>query len=110
MAKMKPIDRWKWIAERMNGNNGVSHFKYVDILNKHFVDDYVEATGAKDIVTWFGANKCPTLAKDLRDMYNARLLTRWRNGIRSVGCDGFPKWVWSYELAKDCWLLDKPTG
>lgn len=103
---MKPVDRWRWIAEQMKAD--YAPFKTVDILNRYFVDVYEKATGAKVIITWFGANKCPQLARDLKDMYDGGILKRWRNGIGDMGCDGFPKWVWSYELIPGNWLLDKP--
>lgn len=71
----------------------------VDVLNKTFVDQYVSATEAKYRIKMYGANYCPQLGRDLLLMTKNRLLKRHRTGIEGFGSMGFPKWVWSYEIA-----------
>ncbi len=43
MAGMKPSDRHSWIYQE------VTRERFVDVLNRDFVDDYVEHTGASII-------------------------------------------------------------
>lgn len=76
-----------------------NHERYVDVLNKHFVECYVDATGAKEVVQFFGAPKCPQLGRDLGQMYRMGTLKRHATGLApGDSYMGFPKWVWSYQL------------
>lgn len=92
---MKPSEREAWIYAYIK-RRGVS----VDVLYADFVDDYEEATGAKTVPQPFGACKCRQLGRDLGRMYKKGILTRWASGLPSGDSSmGFPKWVWSYQLA-----------
>ena len=71
----------------------------VDVLNTYFVDAYIKATKANYSVRMYGANYCPQLGGDLLAMTKACLLKRRRTGIQGFGAMGFPRWVWSYEIA-----------
>lgn len=92
---MKPDARHRWIREHLKAMPAGSS---VDILNRDFVDDYVEATGAKVRHQMYGADKCPQLARDLLQMKKDSRLTRSRASINGMGGMGFPTWVWSYRL------------
>lgn len=71
----------------------------VDILNRYFVEDYVDATKAPHHPMTMGADRCPMLAADLRRLFHAGLLQRQRSGIEGMGY-GWPKWVWTYHLPR----------
>ena len=85
-------DRRAWLLR------AIATEKFVDVLNTHFVDDYVNATGAKVIVMTWGANRCRLLSSDLMRMHNAGLLQKHRIGLGCNWQPGFPKWVNSYSL------------
>lgn len=72
----------------------------VDILNSDFIDAFVAETGAKEHIMMWGANKCPYAAKTLNRMASEGLLTRRIIGIGSNWYPGFPKWVYTYSLAR----------
>lgn len=91
---MKPLERQDWLYQRITEEPG----RVVDILNRDFVDDYVEATGAREGVQMYGANKCPQLSRDLLEMKRAGLLKRHRTGVQGMAGMGFPTWVWSYRI------------
>lgn len=91
---MKPQDRQNWLWEYLDQpecRHGC------DILDAEFVDDYAAATGAKVQYMPYGANRCPTLQRDLKTMYDNFMLKRKRIGVPyDMRGLGFPLWVWSY--------------
>lgn len=89
----KVRERWKWIAEYIKVYRGGT-----DILNAQFVDDFVLRFNVPVGLTWWGANKCPTLGRDLAAMKKRGYLKRSRVGLGMNWQPGFPRWVWSYEL------------
>ncbi len=92
---MKPLDRYEWIENWMVKNRE----RYVDVLNKYFVECYADATGAKEFIQFYGAPKCPQLGRDLGQMYRMGILKRHSTGLApGDSYMGFPKWVWSYQL------------
>lgn len=92
---MKPIDRYDWIENWMIENREW----HVDVLNKRFVECYVDSTGAKEIMQFFGASKCRQLGRDLGEMYRLGRLNRHATGLApGDSYMGFPKWVWSYSI------------
>lgn len=91
---MKPEDRYRWIERE------IPRWRFVDVLNRYFVDAYVEVTGAKCYPMPFGADKCPQLGRDLAYMYRVGLLTRHVTGIDGMAGMGFPRWVYTYWLPK----------
>lgn len=93
MAK-SPIERRTIILELIERERGA------DVLNRAFVEDFAEATGAKYRPAMWGAGWCPTLSADLRKMAKAGLLKRTRTGLAGNWQPGFPKWVYSYRLSK----------
>jgi hypothetical protein len=95
---MSPADRQDWIERHLQAQPPKSH---VDVLNSGFVDTFVQATGATAIVQPYGANKCPTLGRDLAAMVHCGILKRHRTGITGLAGMGFPRWVWCYSLRND---------
>jgi hypothetical protein len=89
---MLPAERHKLILAEIRKIPG----EQVDILNRYFVEWYVDATKSREKVKMFGANGCPRLASDLLAMKKAGMLTRCRIGVSGMAGMGFPKWVWSY--------------
>lgn len=99
----KPADRHQWILQHMLKKQAVygwGRIPYsVDILDEHFVDDFIENTGAKFRPMIFGADKCKSLARDLADLYKRGVLVRHSCGINSpTAGGGWPKWVYIYSL------------
>ncbi|MBL4800196.1 MAG: hypothetical protein JKY50_22600 [Oleispira sp.] len=68
----------------------------VDILNRYFVDEFIDITGAKYQQMPFGANKCGYLNRTLSRMHKEKKLTRFTIGLHSMEA-GFPNWVFSYD-------------
>ena len=100
---MRPADRREWIrswlavrSERMNAA------ERVDVLFSSFVEDYIEATGAKHSMQMFGAPICRQLGHDLGAMFKEGTLSRHAQGLGPGDSSmGFPKWVWVYRLTDD---------
>ncbi len=69
----------------------------IDILNGPFIDDYSKDMEVKVGATCWGPNHCPTLARDLKRIYDEGRLRRARIGVPNWQ-PGFPKWVWQYRL------------
>lgn len=94
---MKPAARREWLESFFRRHENRSG---VDILNADFVDEYAEETGAPVLHTPYGANRCPTLNRDLKAMFDDMVLKRDRVGIPyDMRGMGFPLWVWSYKIA-----------
>jgi hypothetical protein len=92
---MKLADRLNWLTDAIKRYQ--TH-DAVNVLNSAFVDEYTEATGAKFEPVMWGANKCPQLGRDLKALYDQRLVYRFRVGLSGNWQPGFPKWVFSYRL------------
>lgn len=91
---MKPADRYNWLVDYIAEERAP-----VDVLNRDFVDAYIEATGASFKAVMYGAHKCPQLGRDLSHLAEVRRLRRYRTGLGDMGSGmGFPRWVWSYRL------------
>lgn len=82
------------------GYKAVRRAYYVDTLNAEFVDDYLDYTEAPFKCMILGAHRCDQLAADLRTLWKRGDLKRWACGVQGMSGTGFPKWVWSYYLAK----------
>ncbi len=97
---MKPADREQWILAWLRERQSRSSAPYrIDVLNAHFVDEYIDATGATHILQMLGAHTCPQLGRDLGRLHARGLLSRYTAGIDGGLCyQGFPRWVWSYTL------------
>ena len=95
---MKPAARYDWIEEYLRTTIGGPASSSVTTTDRYFVDDYIEATGAKHDVMPYGADLCPQLARDLKAMLDAGRLRRYSDGIQGMGGMGFPKWTWTYKL------------
>lgn len=91
---MKPGARHEWIEKHLATMPGYC----CDVVNSDFVEDYIEATGARHWVQPYGAATCRQLGRDLSAMKRAGTLKRFRVGLQGMGGMGFPRWVWSYEL------------
>ena len=89
-------EREQWIVNYLTDNEG----SYIDTLNSTFVESYLKSFGyLKFYVTAYGAYRCQQLGKDLLSLYRKGILTRCAVGLSSMPVDGFPKWVYVYELA-----------
>ncbi len=99
---MKKPERHIWLMNYFHKRAELTEFRYReswDVLNRDFVWDYIEATGAKSDMMPFGADKCPQLGRDLSELSARGMIERHRTGIGDGLChQGFPKWVWSYRL------------
>jgi hypothetical protein len=95
---MKPMLRYEWIENHMRSDRLLARGG-VDILDRDFVDSYIEATQARHQDTNWGASKCPQLGRDLAEMVKMGVLRRSRVGLSGgAWMSGFPKWVWCYRL------------
>jgi hypothetical protein len=94
-ATMSKREREDWLVARVLAEPGGA-----DVCNRDFVQDYIDATGMAHRVTWFGANKCPALGRDLARLVKKRRLSRHRTGIEGMAGMGFPRWVWMYQKPK----------
>lgn len=75
--------------------------RQADVLDAEFVEDFAQWTGAKITMPVWGAGWCPTLSKDLGKLYRQKYLDRRATGLSSGAWQpGFPKWVYSYRLAR----------
>ena len=92
---VKPADRHTWIVGYLEAGGE----RRVDVLNRYFVDAYVDATRARAYVMPYGADKCPQLGRDLSSLAALGTLSRSRVSITGLAGQGFPKWIWSYRLA-----------
>jgi predicted ATP-grasp superfamily ATP-dependent carboligase len=89
---MRRQQRWDYLLQR------AVRYSTLDVVNAYLVEDYVEETGAKSKVMWYGADKCPLLGRDLSAMEREGLLSRYRTGLSDMHSMGFPSWVWVYSL------------
>jgi hypothetical protein len=98
---MKREQRYNWIENYLLWSSLRRKVnESCDVLDREFVEGYVDATGAKVKVMPFGADKCAQLGRDLSAMFRAGRLSRWANGIWGGSSEGFPRWVYSYSLPK----------
>lgn len=70
----------------------------VNMLDSAFVDAYIKEFNCNYKSTFIGAKKCPELSKVLGQMYKEFKLSRQSVGISNMVCDGFPKWIYDYDL------------
>lgn len=97
---MKRLERQRWIVEWLNlqKQNSSTGFATADIFNSNFVWDYINATGVAMVPQPFGAPKCFHLGNDLADLYRRGVLIRNAVGLSGLCGQGFPRWVYVYEL------------
>lgn len=96
---MKPAERYDWIESYMRKFAAVGGpLLSVDVLDSDFVDEYVAATGARSILQFYGADKCPQLGRDLSAMFKAKRLKRHATGLWNMAGMGFPRWAYVYSL------------
>lgn len=87
-------DRDAWLLVRVHAD------RYVDVLNRQFVEDYIEFSGATCRLMWWGAPKCALLSADLARLAREKVLTRQPYGLPTPNWQpGFPKWVYSYSVS-----------
>ena len=67
----------------------------IDILDRYFVDEFIEKTGCKFDPQPFGAHKCKYLGQTLSRMFKEGKLSRGTIGLSNME-HGFPKWVYVY--------------
>jgi hypothetical protein len=67
----------------------------IDILDRDFVDDFIEKTGCKFNQMPYGAHKCKYLGQTLSRMHKEGMLDRGIIGLSGMET-GFPKWVYVY--------------
>jgi hypothetical protein len=96
-ASAKEEIRFSWIEKYLRESGETS----VDIVSADFMWAYIEAHDVKAGIQMVGAPSCPQAGKDLSRMFKLGRLDRYRLGMpHGDACNGFPKWVYSYELAK----------
>lgn len=84
--------RFRWIMGQ------VERWRFVDILNSDFVEEYLAQFKPTFQPMTIGAHKCPLLSRDLAEMASFGFLKR---GTISLGYNwqpGFPKWVRCYSM------------
>lgn len=98
--RMKPKNRYEWLIQYMK-ERGVYDGETFDVMNKSFVEDYVQATGAKSVLTLVGSDKCRQLGKDLAVMHKNGNLFRRTEGTEGTSGYGFPKWFYQYWIHRE---------
>ena len=75
--------------------------KFVDVLDVEFMRSFAMRFACKAFNMNHGAPRVPLASKTLSDMLKGGLLERYVVGMNSyAGGVGYPKWVYSYSLAK----------
>jgi len=75
--------------------------KFVDVLDVEFMRSFAMRFACKAFNMNHGAPRVPLASKTLSNMFKGGLLERFVVGVNSyAGGVGFPKWVYSYSLAK----------
>ena len=75
--------------------------KFVDVLNQDFMVAFAMKFDCRVFRQTIGAPRVPLAGKTLSAMFKKGLLSRFTCGIDGyAGGVGFPKWVYSYSLAK----------
>jgi len=94
-TELKPkSDRLQWIE-----NYILEHPHSVNTLDTDFVFAYIEENHASFKPSFFGAPKCPQLAKDLSTLHNEYRVSRVAVGLPSGDAAmGFPKWIYHYSF------------
>lgn len=92
--------RRRWIIDWLKAAQARGDIAAVDVLNQAFSDAYLKSALPKFMPVAFGAHRCPQLGCDLLQMTRDGFLTRKRVGLYGFAGQGFPKWVWVYELAE----------
>lgn len=90
---MNREDKIKWVEDYLK----TKEF-YVDILNRNFIDAYIDKFNPKYGATNYGADKCPDVAKTLKIGFDQGIFKRQRAGI-TCGYSGMPRWVYVYSLS-----------
>jgi len=89
-------EKEEWI---INYIQELGHIKVVDVLDEKFVNSYIDKFNPRYEVRMIGANKCKELSRLLSGMYKKGLLLRYGMGLKGGAWqDGFPKWVYCYEV------------
>ena len=75
--------------------------QFVDVLNQDFMTAFAIRFDCRVFRQTIGSPRVPLAGKTLSAMFKKGLLTRFTVGIDNyAGGVGFPKWVYSYSLAK----------
>ena len=75
--------------------------QFVDVLCQDFMEQFANRFKCKGRRMSIGAPRVQLAGKTLSTMFKKGLLTRFTVGIDAyAGGIGFPKWVYSYSLAK----------
>lgn len=93
---MKKQEKKQWILEYMRDESNENIF--FDVVSEKFVLDYIDDCKPKQVY----GNGCfvprvPELGRYLSELYKEGILMRRIHGCRYIQ-DGFPKWVYTYEL------------
>jgi hypothetical protein len=67
----------------------------INVLNKKFVEDFINEFSVKHDLMFFGASKCKELSKTLAFGFKIGLLSRKPVSL-TAWSSGFPKWVYDY--------------
>lgn len=96
---MTKQEKKQWILDYI-GDESHKHM-FFDVVSEEFVFDYIDAWEPKQI---YGSAcfvpKVPELGRYLSEMYKEGLLERYVHSCTYIQ-DGFPKWVYVYNLKKN---------
>lgn len=94
---MPKAQRLAWLMAYFSAPNRPTYW-YENTLNEEFVQKYTDATNVPYAITIIGANRCPTLSRDLATLYKSGDLERVPGGVGDCRSLGFPSWTWMYRL------------
>ena len=95
---MTKQEKKRWILEYMRDKSNA--YIFFDVVSEQFVLDYIDACEPKRVYgTTCFVPRVPELGKYLSEMYKEGLLERYPLGCTYTQ-DGFPKWVYVYNLKK----------
>ncbi len=92
---MTKKEKKQWILNYMKDPKH-SHI-FIDVVSEEFVLDYIDACSPNIIRGIYVVPNVPELGRYLSEMYKEGLLSRYRHGCTYTK-DGFPKWVYVYNL------------
>lgn len=94
--KYKKLEKQEWILNYLEQKKNTPYCQ-INILDRYFVDAYIEKFNPKYTSQPYGADTVPEIGILLSYMYKCNLLNRYIIGLNKME-SGFPKWVYTYEL------------
>jgi len=100
MKRYSVDEKIQWIVEYIKDPYKFAESR-VDILNRDFVEEYINKFHPVYKPTMYGADKCRDLSRVLKIGYDRGIFDRKTCGVQGMWGLGFPKWVYSYNIKKD---------